>query len=226
MVDVAASPALPSSRLRLWAELLSLFVGVPILMWVFFEQIRSNGILFATIWVLAGVALLLLWQTPGWRWRSMFRGPVLSEWPILLAVSALTALAALTFIFTMRPDIFLHLPKLSIFFWLVVMTFYPLLSAFPQEIIYRALFFERYQGLLSNTFVLIALNGFLFGFGHLFYETWITIVMTTIGGAIMGWAYLRARSMMLAWVIHALCGQIVFTSGLGVYFYSGMVGNL
>ena len=73
--------------------------------------------------------------------------------------------------------------------------------------------------------VLLIANGALFGFGHLFYDNWVTIAMTACGGAIMGWAYLRHRSVLLAWVLHALAGQIIFTVGLGVYFYHGAVGS-
>jgi hypothetical protein len=44
--------------------------------------------------------------------------------------------------------------------------------------------------------------------------------MTALGGAVIGWAYLaRGRSLMLAWVLHSLAGQIIFTSGIGVFFF-------
>jgi len=101
---------------------------------------------------------------------------------------------------------------------------YPILSAWPQEVIFRSLFFERYGVLFPSTTMLLIANGAAFGFGHLFYMNWITITMTAVGGAIMGWAYLRHRSMTFAWVLHMLAGQLVFTIGLGQFFYSGNVG--
>ena len=107
----------------------------------------------------------------------------------------------------------------------MVMLLYPVFSAWPQEIIYRTLFFERYGGLFSLAPMAILVNGIIFGFGHLFYDNWITITMTAAGGVIMGWAYLRNRSTVLAWVLHSLAGQLVFTAGLGRYFYSGAVGG-
>jgi membrane protease YdiL (CAAX protease family) len=119
---------------------------------------------------------------------------------------------------------FLSFALSSPMFWLLVMIAYPLASALPQEIIYRSLFFERYQVLFPTPALLIMANGALFGLGHLFYDSWVTIVMTAAGGAIMGWAYLRHRSMLLAWVLHAMAGQLVFTAGLGRYFYSGNIG--
>ena len=82
-----------------------------------------------------------------------------------------------------------------------------------------------YGGLFPTKALLIIVNGAVFGFGHLFYDNWITISMTAFGGMVMGWAYLRRRSMALSWVLHAVAGQIVFTAGLGVYFYHGAVGS-
>lgn len=212
-----------ASKPRLWAELLALFVGVPILMAVFFEAIQRQRLLFGLIWLLAGVSIFLLARTPGWHPRDLLKGPVLSEWRLILGYWALTAVTCTVFVFAIDPDMFLSFALSNPSFWLVVMIAYPVASALPQEIIYRSLFFERYQVLFPSTALLIIANGALFGLGHLFYMNWITISMTAFGGAIMGWAYLRGRSMLLAWVLHALAGQLVFTAGLGRYFYSGAV---
>lgn len=214
-----------TGHLRLWTEFIALFIGVPILMAVFFEEIQRNRMLFGTIWALAGVAFALLWITPGWRVRDLFRGPVLSEWRLIAVFWIGTAATCTVFVFAINPALFLSFVERNPGFWLIVMLAYPLLSAWPQEVIFRALFFERYQGLFPSKFILIAANGAVFGFGHLFYMNWITISMTAVGGAVMGWAYLRHRSMSLAWVLHALAGQLIFTAGLGVYFYSGAVAR-
>ena len=224
---MTATDTIPSaaSRARLWVEFIALFIGVPLLMAVFFEEIQRNRLLFGTIWALAGVAGVLLWLTPGWRIGSLFRGPVLAEWRVILAFWVVTALTCTGFVFAINADLFLSFVQRNPGFWLMVMIAYPLLSAWPQEVIYRALFFERYETLFPNATVAILANGAAFGFGHLFYMNWITIGMTAAGGMIMGWAYLRHRSMALAWVLHAIAGQLVFTAGLGMFFYSGAVGR-
>lgn len=220
----AANPAAPTrtpSKTRLWLEFVALFVGVPLAM------VATFGLypLFPVIIGLAVIASLLLWATPGWRFAKLLKGPVLGEWRLILIYFALTLATCLAFVFALAPERFLSFPLSNPGFWLIVVTFYPLLSAFPQEIIYRSLFFERYQSLFPNEWTAIIANGALFGFGHLFYDNWVTIAMTSVGGAIMGWAYLRHRSVLLAWVLHALAGQIIFTVGLGVYFYHGAVGS-
>lgn len=216
----AAPPGLPASRAQLWAEFAALFIGVPMLM------LETFGLypLFPVILALAGVAALLLHFTPHWRWRNLWRGPVLGEWRIILGFALATTLVCLAVIFALAPQRFLDLPQNRTGLWLVILVLYPLLSAFPQEIIFRSLFFERYGGLFPGPWAAILVNGAAFGFGHLFFGNWVTIVMTGCGGAIMGWAYMRHRSLGLAWALHSLAGQILFTIGLGIFFYHGAIG--
>ncbi|MEM9140474.1 MAG: CPBP family intramembrane glutamic endopeptidase [Pseudomonadota bacterium] len=181
--------------------------------------------LFSVVWLLAGVAALLLIFTPGFQWSMLWRGPVLGEWRLILVFVLATAATCAAFVFALVPERFLEIPRNRPELWIMIITAYPLLSAWPQELIYRSLFFERYGVLFSSPMVLILANGVVFGLGHLFYMNAVTILMTAAGGAIMGWAYLRGRSMLLAWVLHALAGNLVFTMGLGTFFYSGAVGG-
>lgn len=200
-----------------------LFVGVPVLMAVYFDYLQQQRLLFGIVWLLAAVAWFLLARTPGWEPRQLLRGPVFGEWRLVLGFWAVTAVTCTVFVFAINPSLYLNFVLERPVLWMFVMIAYPIASALPQEIIYRSLFFERYGQLFPSGTTLIVANGALFGLGHLFYDSWITISMTAVGGAIMGWAYLRNRSMLLAWVMHALAGQLVFTAGLGQYFYSGAV---
>lgn len=225
MSQSIVSPAQSASRAQLWVEFLTLFVGVPVLMAVFIEEIQRNRALFGIVFGLAIVALYLLGRTPSWKFRDLWRGPVLSEWRIILVFWLVSAAACTAFVFAIDPSLFLNFVIYRPELWLIVMIAYPILSAFPQEIIYRSLFFERYGVLFPHAGMAIAANGVVFGLGHLFYDQWLTITMTAVGGAVMGWAYLRNRSTLLAWVVHSLAGQLVFTAGLGRYFYSGAIGS-
>ena len=49
------------------------------------------------------------------------------------------------------------------------------------------------------------------------------VVLTAIGGWFFATTYARTRSLWLASFEHALYGQLVFTVGLGQYFYGGTV---
>jgi membrane protease YdiL (CAAX protease family) len=204
----------------LWAEMAALFVGAPVLMTVFFGQYS----LFVVLWLLAGVAAALLALTPGFAWRALLRGPVLREWPLILGFAALTATGATLAVKALAPHAFLWMPWGATGLWLMIMVLYPLLSAAPQELIYRTLFFERYGRLFRSDGHAIAVNAALFGLGHLFFLNPFTIAATALAGAGFAWAYLRGRSTLLAWTLHALAGQIVFTLGLGRFFYHGAVG--
>lgn len=208
-------------HLRLWGEFLLLFVGVPLLMAANFGHFS----LFGVIWALAAVSLCLLMVTPGFQPRSLFRGPVLAEWRLIGIYTLVTAITCLIVVFALVPERFLELPTHRTALWAMIMLAYPILSAWPQEIIFRTLFFERYGTLFPTASIAIIVNGAAFGFGHLFYMNPVTIAFTAAGGMIMGWAYMRHRSMALAWVLHALAGQIIFTSGLGIYFYHGAIGS-
>lgn len=207
-------------RAFLAAEFLMVFVGAPVLMTATFGLYPLLPALLA----LTALACLLLQITPGWRWRMLLRGPVLGEWRLILLFTALTFAACAAIVQIVAPWRFMEMPMNRPHIWLLIMGLYPILSALPQEIIFRSLFFERYGALFPNRWVMILANGAAFSLGHLFFAHWITLSMTGIGGAIMGWAYLRNRSVGLAWVLHALAGQIIFTVGLGVYFYHGAVG--
>jgi len=103
------------------------------------------------------------------------------------------------------------------------MALYPIFSALPQELIYRGLFFRRYGPLFGDGRRLVVANALAFGWGHLFYENWIAVTLSFVAGTVIGWAYWRTRSFPLAWALHAMGGMAVFTSGLGIYFYSGAV---
>ena len=212
-------PAPGARRAALWIEFCALFLGAPILMAAFFGSYS----LFAVIWLLALLSLALLALTPGWRWRDLLRGPVLGEWKLILGFSALSAATIAAIVLWVAPASFLSMPRWRPELWLMILLLYPPLSALPQEIIFRTLFFERYGQLFASKWTAILANGALFGLGHLFYMNPITIASTAVGGAIIGWAYLRGRSTILAWILHAISGQLIFTLGLGRFFYSGAV---
>jgi hypothetical protein len=45
-------------------------------------------------------------------------------------------------------------------------------------------------------------------------------------GTVFAWAYVSQRSFALACVLQAIGGLIIFTSGLGIYFYHGAIGTV
>lgn len=203
--------------LRLAAEFAVVFVALPLVM--------AFGIpprwLWPVILAMTGAAAALLALTPGFRWRALRDGGI--DGRRLAVVALLTALACGLLVWWLVPGRFLALPRQAPGLWLTIMALYPLLSALPQELVFRALFFGRYRGLFPSEPVAVAVNALVFGLAHLMFWNWVAVALCVVGGAIFAQGYLR-RGFAQAVLLHAVCGGIVFTSGLGTFFYHGAVG--
>lgn len=214
----------PAGRnLRLWAELVVLFVAAPVIM----AAGLPGSFMWPALATIAVVGIVLLSITPGFRWRDLVSRQALRiDW-VVVAVYVVVAVAvcyALTV--WLVPERLFGFPQGKTKMWLVVMVAYPLVSAIPQELVFRVLFFERYGHLFPNIGVAIAVNAGLFGLAHLFYWNWPAVVLTTAAGAVFAWAYASRQSFGMACLLHALGGQIVFTVGMGVYFFHGAIGRV
>ncbi len=208
------------SRARLWAEFAILFIGVPILMAAFFGQYQ----LFPVLIGLTAIAAALLAMTPDFRIAELRRRPGPGAMQLAAAFLLATATAAIAIAALMVPDRLFAFPLYAPERWAMVMLLYPLVSALPQELIYRPLFFRRYGRLFGSGPTQVAVNAIAFGLGHLFYMNPVTIGLTVIASAVFAIAYLR-HGFLMAVLLHAVAGQIIFTSGLGIFFYHGAVGS-
>lgn len=209
-----------AGRRRLWAEFALLFGGVPLVMLLTFGLFPFFPLLLA----LTGCAAVLLSITPGFRWRELVSGGLAAHWRTIALFGALCLGFATLTVWALRPWALYAMPFERTGLWLAIMLFYPFLSAAPQELIFRVLFFRRYAPLFHDPRLALAMNALCFGYGHLFYQNWVAITLSFGAGAAIGWAYWRTGSFPLAWALHAVAGMILFTSGLGVYFYHGAVG--
>lgn len=106
----------------------------------------------------------------------------------------------------------------------MVLLLYPIFSAFTQELLFRRFFFWRYEEWFgAHTTLLIIVNALIFGYVHIVFENWIAVVFSTLGGFLFAHTYHKTRSTLLVTVEHALYGDLLFTLGLGMYFYHGTV---
>jgi membrane protease YdiL (CAAX protease family) len=201
------------------AEFVALYLGLPLLM----------AFVFPPDWVwpvLAGataLGLALLALTPGFRWGELAGGWRRIAWGQVALVGAATAAAAGVLVWLLVPGQAFALPRRATELWLLILAFYPVLSALPQELLFRPLFFRRYGALFPGRDAAVAANALVFGLAHLFFWNWVALVLTTAGGLIFARAYLGPGGFAAAVVLHALCGAIIFTSGLGTFFYHGAV---
>ncbi len=103
------------------------------------------------------------------------------------------------------------------------MVLYPLVSVYPQEIIFRAYFFHRYRLLFPRPAVMILASGLCFGLVHVFFFNAWALTLSTVGGILFAWTYHRSGSILFSSIEHGLWGDFIFTVGLGMYFYSGAI---
>jgi membrane protease YdiL (CAAX protease family) len=122
------------------------------------------------------------------------------------------------------PELLFSFVKKSPGFWALVMVLYPLLSVYPQELIFRGYFFHRYHALFGAGWTMIAASALAFGFVHIALGNWLSVVLSTIGGFLFALTYQQSGSLLLACVEHAFFGNFIFTIGLGQFFYHGTRG--
>lgn len=214
----ADAPHAVGSRLRLGVEFAALYVAAPLAIAMF----MPGHLLFEALALFSLIGLLLLWRTGGFGWRSLVRGwrrtPVAEVVGIALAV----LVAGVVILQIAHPARLFDLPRNRPEMLAVIWAFYPLLSALPQELIFRPLFFHRYGALLPAGQGAIAVNAAVFSFAHLMYWSWIVAAMTFVGGWIFARAYLR-HGFPAAWILHAVAGNMLFAVGMGTYFWTGNV---
>ena len=102
--------------------------------------------------------------------------------------------------------------------WLKFNLIYVLVSVIPQELIYRTFFVKRYQKLFKNEFLFIIINAALFSFGHIWFQSWIVLGFTFVGGVLFIKTYLKTKSLGLVLFEHSLYGVWLYTVGYGKLF--------
>lgn len=215
---MARRDAMTMRREVLWAEFLGLFVAVPVAIAV----LLPPGAMFPALFAFTVVGLWLLARTPGFRWCELKRGWDEVRWPVVAGFAAATLAVSLAVIWLTVPEAAFRLPREQPWLLAMILLFYPILSALPQEVIFRPLFFRRYGALVPSG-ALLAVNAGVFSLAHLMYWSAVVAAMTFAGGLAFGWAYRNRGSFPLAVVLHSVSGWVIFTVGLGVFFYSGNV---
>jgi membrane protease YdiL (CAAX protease family) len=215
-------------RLRLLAEMALLYVAAPVLIYdlVYVERVPLFELL---PWVFGVFAILLILERD-WSWGRAFARFI--RWQDFLKIALLFAICggALTwYAQTYYPAGFLRFPRVAYDLWVQVMILYPVISVTTQEIIYRVFFFHRYAAALGNPYFAIVLNAALFAFAHgvLFGSRhtpfhWESVALSFAGGLLFAYRYHRTRSFWTVAFEHALYGNLIFTIGLGRFFFTGV----
>lgn len=163
------------------------------------------------IYVLLRVEKKKFKVAPNLKWRIFWKQTIFK----------LVAIAILTTLFVWLTDskslfnVLLNKPKL----WIFILFVYSFFSVYPQEIIYRTFYFQRYKGLFKNESLFVFVNAVIFSLGHIFFENNLVIIITFLGGLLFATTYKNTQSTLLVSIEHAVYGCWLFTVGMG-----GMLG--
>jgi uncharacterized protein len=214
-MTASASAARP---VMLIIELIVLFVVLPLAFR--FKLIPIPPI--PSLWLLAAYCLCRLLRDPAFDrnrlWSPAALPAQLAQIFVIFAVCAAVVGAGVYFF---APRLLFNFVRRSPVVWAIVMVLYPVLSVYPQGIIYRAFIIERYRGLFPHAAMLIALSAVAFSFAHIIFRNPIAAGFTLIGGVLFAWRYAETGSLFTSSFEHALYGCWMFTIGLGEYFYKG-----
>ncbi|MAZ44658.1 MAG: hypothetical protein CMF48_05755 [Legionellales bacterium] len=199
------------------AELILLFIGIPLLLYIS----HSNRLILGTL-IFASIGCCLYLITHQYPFMSRVSVTKRAIWQTSVVTIVLIAVI-LGFAYYWSPERWLSFPLHQPQIWGLVMLLYPFISAIPQELVYRSFFFHRYEHLFRSPGWLIVVNAVVFAMAHSMFRNPIAIIFTFCGGLIFAYIYHRYRSLILVSLVHAILGNAVFTSGLGMYFYHGRI---
>lgn len=206
---------------RIWyiAEFVIVFIGLPLAFYLDWFGVPK---LVALGCIAISCVLVLKFDT-SFDFSNMFAGPdIQSGLKTMLPKSAGVAAGIILLVLLIRPESLFVLPKELPWMWGFLILVYPVLSVLPQEIIYRVYFFERYRTLFKKDYQVVALSALSFSFLHIVYDNWWAVVLSLIGGMIFSLTYYKSRSLWLVSLEHAVYGWMVFTIGMGNYFYEAV----
>ncbi len=171
----------------------------------------------------AGCAYALFRLRGKVTWRRVFARPSPAMLRGALVRGALAAILILAFVVLCDPEHLLDLPRRRPGLWLLIFCLYPLLSALPQEIIYRLYVFEAFAPLRASPWAAYAFSVATFAWVHVIYAGWFAVAASGLAGLFLAGVYVRRRNEPgLLWGLvleHSIYGLAVFTLGLGRWFF-------
>ncbi len=182
---------------------ISFLLSYPLLLKVIFTIIGFGYILV----LLKRMGLLKLRFPDKEYWKPFWKETII-KLAIIMIVTGL-------YVFFIAPDklfsVLIKKPQL----WIIILFVYTFLSVWPQEIIYRTFFYERYQALVQNKWLFVFINAVLFSLAHMFLGNFLVQVLTFVGGLLFAYTYQKTKSTTLVSVEHAIYGNWLFTVGMG-----------
>ena len=207
---------------RLFLEYLVVFFAIPLLVWLlpsdflktlFYWLIPVDVywlvpflILFSitTFWLLRSTEpkRMIFWSTSELKTERDMISVILHR-----SIAVLFLLVVITLVF--YPERWLAFPTAKPWLFLMVILLYPLLSVYPQEVVFRAFFFRRYAKLFDKPEHMILANASAFAWLHIVFENMMALVLSFLAGALFAATYQRTRSMRLVCLEHFIYSRVL-----------------
>ena len=207
-------------RAALWIEFLLLFFALPLSYRFSPRQVPALPVL----WIAALYCYWQLRRDPTFSQRLLWKpAPARAQLPSILLCFLISAALVWLAVRLTAPDLLFSFPRSRPGLWALVMIFYPVLSVYPQGIIYRSFLMHRYAALFPSGPLLILVSATAFAFMHIIFRNPLAVALTFAGGLLFAWRYTITGSLFTSSLEHALYGCWLFTLGLGQYFYHGRI---
>jgi len=175
----------------------------------------SSIIIFLTLYLVSILSLVILYFDKTFLFTSLKKK---IDWTFVIIFSVIFFFLGFFYVLFFDENLLFIFPKTNFKLWLIVIFIYPFLSVIPQELVYRVFFFQRYFPNINRFYFPMFLNLVVFAYGHLVFSNMHAIIITAIVSPIFTYAYLK-KSFLTCVILHTLGGQIIFTLGLGKYFF-------
>ena len=146
-------------------------------------------------------------MAPNLRWKQFFKEALIK----LIAIAIITSLYMW---FVDKENLYVVILNKPLL-WVMILFIYSFFSVYPQELIYRTFFFQRYKFLFKNERLFIFINAILFSLAHIFFKNALVMVLTFLGGILFAVTYKKTQSTLLVTIEHAIYGSWLFTVGMG-----------
>jgi membrane protease YdiL (CAAX protease family) len=211
------------SHFALLLEFLALFLALPLA--YRFSPLRIPAL--PLLWAVCGYALWQLLRDPRFDRAQLWNpAPLIGHTGSILLIFALVALLIWLGVRRFAPQLEWSLVRQRPILWAVVLFVYPVLSVYPQGLLYRAFFFERYAALFPERWGMIIASAAAFAFLHIVFRNRLAVALTFAGGLLFAFRYAETGSLFTSSVEHALYGCWMFTVGLGEFFYHGTIADV
>ena len=175
----------------------------------------SSIIIFLSLYLVSILSLVILYFDKTFLFTSLKKK---IDWTFVIIFSVIFFFLGFFYVLLVDKNLLFIFPKTNFKLWLIVIFIYPFLSVIPQELVYRVFFFQRYFPNINRFYFPVFLNLVVFAYGHLVFSNMHAIIITAIVSPIFTYAYLK-KSFLTCVILHTLGGQIIFTLGLGKYFF-------